>query len=377
MAEKRDYYEVLGVSKDSSPEEIKKAYRSLAKKYHPDVSTEPKEVAEAKFKEISEAYEVLSDPDKKARYDQYGMAGMDGAFGKGGFTWEDFSHGDDISDIFGDLFGGMFGGGRRRRSPSGPQRGEDLSVNIPLDLKDVLTGRTVNLKIPHTVECKDCKGTGAKDGKVKTCPGCGGRGQVQQVRNTIFGQSVMVSDCPTCGGRGTTAETVCPACRGRGRLNKDTKVDVKIPAGAATGNRLRVPGAGDAGYRGGQPGDLYVFIQVRDHPDFVRDGSNLITTVDTTYPKLVLGGTEQVKTLDGQTAELNIPPGTQVGEALRLSGLGLPEIRGGRRGDLYVKVNLPIPKRPTAAEKELLQQLDSTATKPKGKGKRSGLFGQK
>ncbi len=377
MAEKRDYYEVLGVSKSSSPEEIKKAYRSLAKKYHPDVSTEPKEVAEAKFKEISEAYEVLSDPEKKARYDQYGMAGMDGAFGKGGFTWEDFSHGDDISDIFGDLFGGMFGGGRRRRSSAGPQRGEDLSINVPLDLKDVLNGRTVNLKIPHTVECKDCKGTGAKGGKVRTCSKCGGRGQIQQVRNTIFGQSVMVSDCPSCGGRGSVPEATCPGCRGKGRLNKEAKVDVKIPAGAATGNRLRVPGAGDAGYRGGPPGDLYVFIQVREHPDFARDGSNLITVVDTTYPKLVLGGTEKINTLDGTVAELTIPPGTQVGDALRLSGLGLPEIRGGRRGDLYVKIRLPIPKKPTAAEKELLQQLDAGAGAAKKKGSKKGLFGSK
>ena len=374
--EKRDYYEVLGLQKGASQDEIKKAYRSLAKKYHPDVSTEPKDVAEAKFKEISEAYEVLSDPDKKARYDQYGMAGMEGAFGQGGFDWSNFTHADDISDIFGDLFGGMFGGfggGRRRSSPNGPAPGDDLRYDLEMDLKEVLAEKRVEIKGPHSVECKECRGTGGKGGKTKSGPQCGGRGQVQQVRNTMFGQQLVISDCPMCQGRGQTYEEMCPECRGKGRLNKTSKVQVRIPAGVDDGNRMRVPNAGDAGYRGGPPGDLYVFIHVRDDPHFQRNGMNLRTVAEATYPRLVLGGTVTVKNLEGKNIEINIPAGTQVGDTLRVAGQGVPELdRPDHRGNLYVTMGIEIPKKVSAFEKELLQKLDENAGSKKTS--RKGVF---
>lgn len=374
--EKRDYYEVLGVSKTASADEIKKAYRSLAKKYHPDVSTEPKEVAEAKFKEISEAYEVLSDPDKRSRYDQYGMAGLDGAFGQGGFDWSDFTHEGDISDIFGDLFGDLFGGGRRRSSnPGGPRAGDDLRYDVQIDLREALTGKTVSVKVPHSVECKACRGTGGRDGKVNTCPKCGGRGQVQQLRNTMFGQGYVITECPQCGGRGQSYEQPCPECRGRGRVNKTATVEVKIPAGIDDGQRMRVPGAGDAGYHGGPAGDLYVFVHVKEHPDFVRDGMNLYTLAEVSYPKLVLGGKINVKNLEGKTIEIDVKAGTQVGEKLRVPGQGMPEIGRSGRGNLIVQVSVAIPKKVSAAEKELLMKLDETAGAKKSAKK--SVFGKK
>lgn len=377
VSEKRDYYEVLGVTKESTPEDIKKAYRTLAKKYHPDVSTEPKDVAEAKFKEISEAYEVLSDPEKKARYDQYGMAGMDGAFGQGGFTWDDFTRGDDISDIFGDLFGGMFGGGRRRSSnPSGPREGDSLRYDVQITLREALEGKKVEIKVPHSVECKACSGTGGKDGKVKTCPNCGGRGQTREVRNTMFGQGVVVTDCPRCNGSGKTYETMCPECRGKGRVNKTATVQVAIPPGIDEGNRLRVPGAGDAGYHGGPPGDLFVYVHIKDEPGFVREGSAVHTTVEASYPKMVLGGTVTVKGIDGKSIELTVPAGTQVGEVLRIPGQGMPELGTTSRGPLLIVMNVEIPKRTSAAEKELLLKLDETAGSKKTR-KASGLFTKK
>ena len=271
----RDYYEVLGVDKTADADTIKKAYRSLAKKYHPDVSTEPKDVAEAKFKEISEAYEVLSDPDKRSRYDQYGFAGVNGDFGAGGFNMNDFTHGDDLNDILNDLFGGMFGGGRRSRNPNGPRQGDSLRYDLEIDMLDVLNGKEVPIRVRHSVACPDCKGTGAKDGKTKSCPDCGGRGQMQQIRNTMFGQQMVVSECSRCSGTGRIPEQQCAKCGGRGRMNKESKVSVTIPKGIEDGMRLRVGGAGDAGYNGGPAGDLYVVIHVKEHKTFERDGDNV------------------------------------------------------------------------------------------------------
>ena len=335
----RDYYEVLGVAKDSSPDEIKKAYRTLAKKYHPDVSTEPKEVAEAKFKEISEAYEVLSDPEKRKLYDQYGHEGVKNSFGQDGFTWDDFTRADDISDIFGDIFGSMFGGGfggrGSRRSRNAPQQGESLRYDLEVTLEDVLNGKKVNIDVPHSIVCDECKGTGGKGGKVTTCKTCGGQGQVQKVMRGPFGNMVSISDCPDCRGRGTTFEERCPNCRGTGR--------------------------GNAGYNGGPAGDLFVMIHVKEDRVFDRDGPNLWTGVTVSYPKLVLGGEEKVKTLEGETVALKIPAGTDVGTVLRIPGKGLPRMNSSSRGDLLVRVAVDIPKRVTAEQRELLTKLDSTA----------------
>ena len=357
----RDYYEILGVDKNASPDEIKSAYRKLARQYHPDVSTEPKEVAEEKFKEISEAYEVLSDANKRSLYDQYGFAGVNGQFSGGGFSWDDFTHQDDISDIFGDLFGSFFGGGGRS-SRGGPRTGESLRYDIDLTLKDVLNGKEVEVSVPHTVNCPDCKGTGAKDGKTETCSQCGGRGQVQAIRRTPFGQMSTITECPACGGRGKTSSEKCPKCRGAGRMSKTTKVKINIPPGVDEDSRIRVPGAGDAGYDGGQPGDLYVVVHIKRDAAFERDGINLWTGVTTTYPKLVLGGEAQVKTLDGETVMLKIPAGTQVGAVLRIPAKGLPKINNRTvRGDLFVRVRIDVPTKVSDLEKEYLKKLDESA----------------
>lgn len=374
--EKRDYYEVLGVSKTATPDEIKKAYRSLAKKYHPDVSTEPKDVAEAKFKEISEAYEVLSDEEKRRMYDQYGHAGVDGQFGQGGFSWDDFTHGDDLNDIFGDLFGGMFGGGRRRQDPNAPRTGESLRYDLSIDLVDVIKGKTVQISVPHTSECPDCRGTGGKEGKTQTCPVCGGSGQQQMHTRTVFGDTIQVTPCRRCGGSGRTYAEECPKCRGRGRITKHTKVDIKIPPGVEEDMRLRVSGAGDAGYNGGPAGDLYVVIHIKDYKGFKRDGSDLWMDVDTTYPRLVLGGSLKVNNLEGQEIEATIPSGTQVGGVLKITGQGLPSVGRSARGNLYVRLGITVPKRTSDFEKELLQKLDEEAGSKKGrKSKIKDKFG--
>lgn len=370
----RDYYEVLGVEKSATPDQIKSAYRKLARQYHPDVSTEPKEVAEEKFKEISEAYEVLSDEEKRRMYDQYGHAGVNQQFSGGGFSWDDFTHQDDISDIFGDLFGSFFGGGGSRRQRGGPRTGESLRYDIDITLKDVLKGKKVEVSVPHTVNCSECNGTGAKDGKVQTCKQCGGQGQVQTIRRTPFGQMSSISECPACGGKGRTAIEKCSKCRGAGRVQKTSKVEITIPPGVEEGSRLRVPGAGDAGYDGGSPGDLYVIIHVKQDRMFERDGMNLWTGITTTYPKLVLGGEASVTTLDGETAMLKIPAGTQVGAVLRIPGKGLPRVNNAtNRGDLFVRVRIDVPTKVSEAEKELLMKLDESAGSASSSKKKSKL----
>lgn len=365
MGMPRDYYEVLGIKKDATGDEIKQAYRSLAKKFHPDVSSEPKEVAEAKFKEISEAYEVLSDAEKRRAYDQYGHAGVDGQFSNGGFSWDDFTHTDDISDIFGDLFGSMFGGGRRQqsRSRNSPRTGESLRYDVEINLKDVLTGKTIEVSIPHSSSCPDCKGTGGKDGKVETCSRCKGAGQVQSVSRTPFGDMVSVSDCPGCHGSGRSFKERCPNCRGSGRLNTTTKMSINIPKGVEDGVRIRVQGGGDAGYNGGSPGDLFVVVHVVEDKMFQVDGINLWTEVVTTYPRLVLGGEEKVKTLEGETISVNIPAGTQIGGVMRISGKGIPKMNQSVRGNMFVRVRVEVPTKISAYEKELLQKLDDKAGK--------------
>jgi chaperone protein DnaJ len=367
----RDYYEILEVKKDATPDEIKKSYRTLAKKYHPDVSSESKEDAEAKFKEISEAYEVLSDESKRQTYDQYGHAGVNSQFSNGGFSWNDFTHADDISDIFGDLFGSMFGGRRQQsRSRNSARAGESLRYDIEITLKDVLKGKTVEISVPHTISCSDCRGTGGKDGKTETCAKCNGSGQVQSVNRTPFGNMVSISDCPVCRGAGRTSKEQCPKCRGAGRINLSTKMSVNIPHGVEDGSRIRVQGGGDAGYNGGPPGDLIVVVHVKEDREFQRDGNNLWSEVSTTYSKLVLGGEEHVKTIDGETISLNIPPGTQIGGVLRIAGKGLPRLNQSVRGNMFVRMRMDVPTKVSPYEKELLTKLDEQAgKKPTSKSK--------
>ncbi len=360
----RDYYEILGVQKSASADEIKSAYRKLARQYHPDVSKEPKEVAEEKFKEISEAYEVLSDPEKRKMYDQYGHAGVNGQFGQGGFSWDDFTHQEDISDIFGDLFSSFFGGGGSRRKRGGPRQGESLRYDVEISLRDVLKGKEIEMSVPHTANCSDCNGTGAKDGKVVTCSHCGGRGQVQSVRRTPFGQMSSISECPACHGKGRTAVEKCPKCRGAGRMTKTSKISVKIPAGIEDEMRIRVPGAGDAGYDGGPAGDLFVVVHIKQEKMFERDGNNIWTGVTTTYPKLVLGGEAEVETLAGEKVILKIPAGTQVDSVLRVPGKGLPKVNTSSFGDMFVRVRISVPTRVSETDKELLRKLDGMTEQP-------------
>ena len=360
----KDYYETLGVSRDASQEEVKKAYRSLAKKYHPDVSEEPKEVAEAKFKEISEAYEVLSDPQKKETYDRYGSDAVNQQFSGGGFSWDDFTHAEDISDIFGDIFGDMFGGfgGGRNSGRRGPQKGASLRMDIEISLLEALQGKTKKVEVPHTVVCKTCDGTGAKDGKTVTCTKCNGSGQTRTVRQTMFGNMVSVSDCPKCRGSGRSFEESCPECRGSGSTQKVTKADVTIPKGIGDGSTLTLKGLGNASPDGGPSGDLYVMIHIKPDDVFERDGPNLWTGITTTYSKLVLGGEEEVRTLEGEKVLLKIPKGTQVGSVLRLSGKGMPRILGSMsRGDMMVRIKMDVPKKVSKEETELLKKLDERA----------------
>jgi len=372
----RDYYEVLGIRKDASQDDIKKAYRKLARENHPDVSKDTKEVAEEKFKEISEAYEVLSDENKRKIYDQHGHAGVNQQFsGGGGFSWNDFTHFDDLRDIFGGSGGGIFdmffGGGGSRRPKNAPTQGESLRYDVTITLNEVLTGKTEDIQVPKEHSCPDCKGTGGKDGKVETCAQCGGVGQVQMVRNSPFGRLASVSDCPKCNGTGKTYKERCPKCRGSGRISKTNTVNVTIPKGTEDGMRLRLQGEGDAGRNGGSPGDLYVVVHVRQDKRFEREGINLWTDVVTTYSRLVLGGTEDVDTLEGETAKVTIPPGTQVGAVLRIQGKGLPRFRGNMRGDLFLRVGMKVPTKVTESERECLKKLDENA----GAQKRSkGLF---
>ncbi len=362
----RDYYEILGVARDASAEDIKKAYRKLARQHHPDVSKEEKEVAEEKFKEISEAYEVLYDDEKRRIYDQYGHAGVQNQFSGGGFSWDDFSHFDDLRDIFsgmggfGSIFDMFFGGSgpSQRGGRNAPRAGESLRYDIEIGLEDVLHGRSEDINITQSVNCDACEGSGAKDGEAETCSECGGAGQVQMIRNSSFGRMVSVADCQRCRGAGKTFKEACPECRGNGRVQKSTRISINIPKGAETGTRLRIAGAGDGGYNRGPPGDLFVVIHVRPHPTFQRDGPNLWLDLESSYPRLALGGEEEVPTIDGETAKLKISPGTQVNSVQRMPGKGLPRLGSNSRGDQFIRVGIKVPTKLSKEERELLRKLD-------------------
>ncbi len=357
---KRDYYEVLGVGKDSSPQEIKRAYRRLAVKYHPDKNPGDKS-AEEKFKEISEAYEVLSDAKKKSTYDQYGHAGLEGAFGGGGFNWQNFTHFDDLKDIFGDwglgdllrgfgVGGDIFGSGGRRRG--GPARGSDLEYEITVEFNEAAFGVQKAIEIPRYETCSNCKGDGAKPGtKRQICPACKGAGQV----STTSGFFSISRTCSKCRGEGSTIKTPCENCSGLGRTRVKRKITVKIPAGVHTGTRLRVTGEGEAGHRGGPRGDLYVYINVREHPLFKRDGYDIICEIPISFPQAVFGAEIEIPTLAGK-AKMKIPPGTQSGRFFRLKEKGIPNLRGYGKGDEYVRVKVETPTNLNAEQKRLLKE---------------------
>ncbi len=366
---KRDYYEVLGVEKNASADDIKRAYRRLALKYHPDKNPGDKE-AETKFKECAEAYEVLSDSDKRQRYDQFGHDGLRGAgiHDYSRMNWQDI--GSIFEDLFGidDIFGDVFGGGRRGRSSrGGASRGYDLETTVELSLLEIAKGTERTIEYTRQDLCSECSGSGAAKGsKPSKCPACGGRGQV--ARGGGFFQ--MVSTCPQCRGTGEIISNPCAKCKGSGREPKKRVISVKIPAGVHEGQAVRISGEGEAGTKGGPPGDLYCYVHVKPHPFLQRDGADIIASVPISFTQAALGGLIEVPTLNG-TEELRIPPGTQNGNVFRIRGKGLPNMRSGRNGDELVAVHIEIPRKLNAKQQQLLRDFAATEDKtvlPESKG---------
>ena len=357
MSTKRDYYDVLGVDKSADATAIKKAYRKLAMKYHPDKNPGDKE-AEEKFKEINEAYEVLSDETKRRNYDQFGHEGVNGQGfgGAGGFGGQGFGGFDDIfGDIFGDMFGGGFSGGSRQRR-RGPERGADIKQRVNISFEEAAFGKKVQVKINRSEECDQCHGSGAKPGtSKKTCPTCHGSGQVQSVQRTPFGNIASTRTCSTCNGEGEVIDSPCSKCHGKGSIRKTKTIEVDIPAGIDNGQMIKLGGQGELGTRGGPRGDLYIEVNVQSHPLFTRDGYDVYLEMPITFAQATLGERIQVPTLDGKV-EYEIPEGTQTGTVFRLKGKGIPKLRSNVRGDQYVKVTVEIPKKLNEKQKELVRE---------------------
>jgi molecular chaperone DnaJ len=350
---KSDYYTTLGVGRDASSATIKKAYKKLAMKHHPDRNKGDKQ-SEEKFKELSEAYEVLSDQEKRQTYDQFGHEGMNSRFGGG---TGGFSGGGSFNDIFGDVFGDIFGGGGRSQQ----RRGSDLEYQIELSLEEAISGKEVKMKIPTSINCKDCNGTGAKDGTAfSTCPQCNGAGQVRMSQGFFSVQQT----CPTCAGRGKVIDIPCNTCSGVGKIKKTKNLSVKIPSGVDSGDQIRLSGEGEAGGPGVQSGDLYVSVRVKQHHIFQRDGDDLLCEVPINFASATLGDKVVVPTLNGKV-ELKIPGGTQSGKSFRLSQKGVKSVRSSSTGDLYCRVVVETPINLTKEQEELLRQLDNSFRKSK------------
>ncbi len=348
---RRDYYEVLGLSRGAADDEIKKAYRRLAVQFHPDRNPGDKQ-AEENFKEINEAYQVLSDPEKRAQYDRYGHAAFQGpgAGPGGGFGGFDFSQG--FEEVFSDIFGDFFGTGRGR-SRSRTRRGDDLRYDLEIDFEEAARGAEKTVKFQRLVQCEACNGTRARGGSasVKTCPNCRGTGQVR----TQQGFFSIATTCAQCRGEGSIITDPCPRCQGQGRIRRQETLSVRIPPGVDNGSRLKLRGEGEAGYAGGPPGDFYVVIHVREHPMFVRQDNDIIIEVPISFPQAALGGEIEVPTLEGKV-KLKIPAGTQSGKVLRLKGKGIVDLHGYGRGDELVKIVVETPKRLTARQREILEE---------------------
>ena len=358
---KKDYYDVLGVKKDATKQEIKKAYRKLALKYHPDKNKEAG--AEEKFKEISEAYAVLYDDEKRQMYDQYGHAGIDQQF-----TQEDIFRGADFGDIFRgmgfgssgfgfeDIFESFFGHGSGRRGRAQRRRGADLRYDIEISLEQAYNGLETTIRVPRTENCENCNGTGAKPGtSKKTCPQCNGTGQIRQSRRTAFGMFTQVAACNKCHGQGTIIETPCPECRGRGTVQKTRNIELKIPKGVDDGSQLRLAGQGEAGPAG--TGDLYIVTHIKNHPRFERRGANLYTVKKISFPDASLGTRVDIRSIDDKTINLKIPDGTQNGDILRVKGAGMPMLNSSGKGDLYVEIQIQTPTKISRKAKKLLEEL--------------------
>ena len=375
MAEKRDYYEVLGLSKGASDDEIKKAYRKMAKENHPDLHPGDK-ACEERFKEINEAYEVLSDPDKKAKYDQYGHAAFDPSAGFGGGAgFGDF--GDIFGGFggFGDIFGDIFGGGGARQS-NAPRKGESIRTNVSISFEEAAFGCKKDVTISRIEQCPDCKGSGAAAGTTpEVCPDCKGTGSVRTTQRTPFGMVQSNAPCSKCKGTGKIIHQPCPSCHGMGSVRKQHKINVTIPAGIDDGQTVSVRGQGSAGANGGPAGELLVYVIVRPHARFERDGANVMLEQEISYVHAVLGGDIEVPTLDGNV-KLSIPEGTQTGSVFRMRGKGIPYLRGSGRGDQFVSVKVAVPRNLTGSQKELLKQFAASVGEeiPESRG---GIFGKK
>lgn len=369
MADKRDYYEVLGVQKGASDDEIKKAYRACAKKYHPDLHPGDKE-CEEKFKEVNEAYEVLSDSDKKARYDQFGHAGVDSNYGAGG-AGSPFGQGIDIDDIFSSFFGGF--GGRRSNNANAPMRGSDIETTVYISFEEAAKGCKQTINYSCVTTCDDCHGTGAQPGtSPKTCSSCGGSGRVTINQRTPFGVVQTQRTCDACHGRGKIVDNPCKKCGGSGKQRKNKTVDVTIPAGIKDQQILNVSGRGNSGTNGGPAGDLHVYVNVRPHPVFERRGDDVWCEVPITFTQAALGADVVVPTLDGKVS-YTVREGTQPGDVFRLKGKGIQRLGGRGRGDQYVRVTVEVPKNLNGKQKELIKQLDG-ATGDKNYAKRRNFF---
>ena len=355
MAEqKRDYYEVLGVTKGASDDEIKKAYKKMARKYHPDLNPDNKE-AEEKFKEVNEAYEVLSDPNKKARYDQYGHAGVDPNFGAGAGFDGNFDFGD-LGDIFGSFFGGGFGGGGRRSNPNAPQRGESIRLSLTISFEEAAFGCEKEVSVDRMEQCGTCGGNGCAAGTTpEICPDCHGTGQVQVRRQTPMGVFATSSPCGRCGGKGKIIHQPCSDCRGSGSVRKRKTIKASIPAGIDNGQTISIRGQGHAGKNGGPAGDLLITITVRPHELFRREGTSVLCEAPITFAQAVLGAELEIPTIDGKV-KYDLPEGTQSGTTFRLKGKGIPSINGRGRGDQYVTVYIETPRNLNKEQKEALKK---------------------
>ena len=379
---KKDFYDILGVSKGSSADEIKKSYRKVAMQYHPDRNPGDK-TAEEKFKEAAEAYEVLSDPDKKAQYDRYGHAGVSGNGRGGGFQGGGGMNMEDIfsqfGDVFGDdLFGSFFGGGAGRQrggQRSRGIRGSNLRVKLKLTYEEIAKGVTKNIKVKKYIFCTTCNGSGAKDsGSVQNCSTCGGSGQVRKVQNTFLGQMQTVTTCPTCNGEGTTITAKCNVCRGEGRVYADENISIEIPAGVQEGMQLTLSGKGNAGERGGMQGDLIILIEEEQHKDLQREGLNVAYELYLSFSDVVFGTQVEVPTIDGR-AKIKIPAGTQSGKIFRLKGKGFPAVNSYEKGDQLIHVSVWTPQNLTAEEKTLMEKLGhSPNLKPQPDKNDKGFF---
>ena len=351
---KRDYYEVLGLSKGASADEIKKGYRSKAKELHPDRNTSDPS-AESKFKEANEAYDVLKDPERKAAYDRFGHAAFEGGMGGGGGQRQgDFSSA--FSDVFDDLFGDFMGGGQRGGGRSRASRGSDLRYNLEISLKDAYSGLQKSINVPTSVQCSPCNGSGAAGGsEPSTCPTCSGMGKVRASQ----GFFTVERTCPSCSGMGQVISNPCSSCGGQGRSNKDRSLSVNVPAGVETGTRIRLSNEGEAGLRGGPAGDLYIFIEVREHKIFQRDGNSLFCRIPVSMSGAALGGDIEVPTMDGGCSRVKIPAGSQSGRQMRLRGKGMPAIKSTQKGDMFIEIAVETPVNLTSKQRELLREFEA------------------